>query len=182
MKKKKKTKKHFRCKERSHLTTSFLPRLYCHKRSFHFQWRSTGSPLSPRPAAGAYWILVPSGTQRLFCEPRWREKELERERTSEDKGTGGQAPVTSVCILRCGWWRSGSHRFSNMAPKACCAGLWQIWLRGDRTSGSVSGREAPSSPSGCPQSCSGNIFYVSGFRAFPHFLQNPSLWEAALRS
>lgn len=105
----------------------------------------------------------------MFCEPRWREKELERKRTSEDKGTGGQAPVTSVCILRCGWWRSGSHRFSNMAPKACGASLWQIWLQGDRTSGSVSGREAPSLPSGCPQSCSGNVLrvWIQSFSSLP---------------
>lgn len=118
--------KSFRCKELSDLTTSFLLRLHCHKRSLHFQWQWTDSPLSLRPAA-AYWIFVPSQTLRLFCEQCWREKELQRKRTSEDKGTGQQVPVTSVSILLFGWWQNGRptfHRFSNMAPKAHRSGSW----------------------------------------------------------
>lgn len=125
------SEKSFRCKELSNLTTGFLLRLHCHKRSLHFQGHSTDSPLSLRPAAGAYCIFVPTQTQRLLCEKCWCEKELQRERTSEDKETGRQVPVTSVTILRCGWWQSGRpafHRISNTAPKARRSSSWSILL------------------------------------------------------
>lgn len=115
------SEKSFRHKEFSNLTTSFLRRFHCHKRSLHLQWHSTDSPFSLRPAAGGYWIFLPSQMQGSFCEQRLREKQLKRERTSRDKGTGRQVPMTSVSILYRGWWQSGKPTFpqsSNMAPKA----------------------------------------------------------------
>lgn len=69
-------------KELSNLTTSFLLRRNCHKKSLHFQRHSTQfSPLSVRPAAEGYWIFAPSQTQRFLCEQCWTEKGLESEWT-----------------------------------------------------------------------------------------------------
>lgn len=72
------SEKSFRLKELSNLTTSFLLRPHCHKRSLHFQWHSTESPLLVRPAAEGYWIFAPSQMQRFFCEHNWRETKLKK--------------------------------------------------------------------------------------------------------
>lgn len=113
------SEKSFRLKELSNLTTSFLLRLYCHKRALHFQWHSTDSPLSVRPAAQGYWIFVPSQTESSFCECCWREKELKREWTLQDKKDSSTG-ACDICFYFVLWPIGGRptfHQFNNMAPK-----------------------------------------------------------------
>lgn len=75
---------------------------------------------------------------RFFCEQCWREKELKSEWTLEDKrdkSTGAcdscfHCHLTTTRVAY--WWQSGRptfYQFSNMAPKTCHSGSWQICYR-----------------------------------------------------